>query len=276
MIMQLINGFAEWSGNDECLSLKYWYIQNGRLKQFKALCPHKLSPLQWNESIPDQHISSAIAWLKAEAIPKAEKVNYGDSETLRYSPEYRGYLSYYPIDQVDEWTNDLDELAKIILRSTTFCELIQQDFSMPSLLRDTQQAQKIKQTASDFIKSPEVQEYLKKTAEVVADFWVSQLGSIGSSGNAVADLLHAVAREDEDVVTEQDTAKLKESLISHSLKSFSNKNVPFYDTDYGVKGELEDVLKENDLMHLAKHLPWKTWKDFDFSDAPSIEEGDRT
>jgi hypothetical protein len=272
MTIKLIDGFAEWKGNKECLKLKHWYIQDGRLKYFEALCPHGLSDLDWCDAVPSQHITSAVTWIKEEAIIGAEKTTCGD--TISYYPEYRGYLDKYPVRGVEKWITDLNKLALIVLNSTSFHSLVKKDFSLPRCLLKTWQAQQIEQIASDFAKSVAVQTYFKKKAEEMADFWVNNLGSIGQTGDVMADILQALALKNEEAPLAQDRVKFKEALISHCLESFNEGIVPFYDTDYKVKGHLRKVLEKNDLMHLEKHFPVKTWKHFNFSDAPSIERSE--
>jgi hypothetical protein len=267
MTVKLIDGFAEWKGNEECLFLTYWYIQEGKLGYFQALCPHTLSSVSCDQPVSPEHISSAITWLEKEAIPNAKVVNASYREGFEYSPEYRGYLVGYPIDEVDKWpNNDLDKIALASLKSASFSALIRRAFSMPDFLRETLQAQQITQMASNFISSEKVQTYLKKKAEYMANFWANRIGGIGSSGNMVTDGLRVLARKGEEFA-EQDVIKFREVLASHSFKSFNQGKVPSYSTSYGIEGDLREVIEENDLIRLARHFPCKTWKSFDFDDA---------
>jgi hypothetical protein len=269
----IIDGFAEWKGSGDCLVLDYWYIQDEKLNKFTALCPHGLASVNYSELVPShhtvQHISAAIAWLEKEAIPLSEEaVSLSGKRGLDYSPSYRAYLVGYPIGEVDPWPDDPGKVAIAALKSTPFIDLIRRSFPVPNFLEDSQRVERIKQIASDFINSQEVQDYLKKKAEGMADFWVGKIGGLGSSGNMAADGFHALIRAGGEPAPESEALRFREVLVSHSLKSFDQGRVPYYDTDYGPSFEFRKVLEENGLMNLASHLPWKTTQPFDFNDAP--------
>jgi len=266
----LIDGFAEWKGSGDCLVLDYWYIQSEKLNKFTTLCPHGLSSVHYSDPVPSQHIAAAIAWLEKEVIPSSEEtVGLSGKRGLNYSPSYRAYLTSYPIGEVDPWPDDPGKVAIAALKSAPFVDLIRRSFAVPKFLENSQQVERIKQMASDFINSQEVQDYLKKKAEGMADFWVGKIGWLGSSGNMAADGFHALIRAGGEPAPESEALRFREVLVSHSLKSFDQGIVPYYDTDYGPGFEFREVLEENGLMNLASHLPWKTTQPFDFNDAPA-------
>lgn len=259
----MIDGLAEWEGNGDRLLLNYWFIQDGRLDHFKALCPHELQSVGNDEIVSPLHISQAMSWLLSEALPKATKVAYGGKETLFYPLANRSCLYNYPTKSVDKWDSDKDKIAKLVLKSAYFENFIRQFFFVPGFLNNTPQINKIKQMALAFIASEEVQAYFLSKYKEMAEFWVDQICvGMGESGSGLNDV--GVVR------TRLLLDRFSQSIVSYCDKKISEQEVPFFDIDYDIEGDLRKVLETNDLMYLARFLPSKARKPFEWSDAPKI------
>jgi hypothetical protein len=243
-----ISGYPKWGSNDDCLELSFWYLQDGYLKRYKALCPHGLQELNRCTIPTYAHIDGAVQWLESVAIPSATPASW-DNSILWFNPSYRGHLAYYPANtgNIQPWPDDPNELVEPILRSSTMEEIIGLRPRLPGLIHgQSPLAEAIRQQMRDYLSSEVVQGYLRAKAEDMAQFWARQF------------------------LLETDAERFRVAMVEDILQGFSNGWVRFYDTDYAPQDALKELLEKNNLEGLAKSLPWKTWQHFDFSDAPPI------
>lgn len=98
-------------------------------------------------------------------------------------------------------------------------------------------------------------------AEKVAEFWVSRINSLGSSGNPMADVLHSMVRQSQNSCTENDLNLFKQRIQDYCMSEFqrigeSLRFVPL-GTDYGPDWQLTKAMGDLDGK-ISGLLPWKT------------------
>lgn len=269
----MIDGYFDYKGQDECISVDIWYLQGGLLKKASALCPHGLDEVPYNKLVSDRHTKAVLGWIESVAIPQS-KPNSWDETRIGFMSDYRGYLSDYPADEstVHSWPNDLRSLIEPVLRSSSMTDILSGRLSLPSCIHDKAPlAKEIRECMKRYRESEPVQTYLRGKAVAMADFWAGKVGDLGSSGDGMADALHAWVRASEAMpAPHTDCQRFRNALVEDIMTNFSKGRVPFYDTDYGVGHALMDVLVKSGTKHLAGSFPWKTWLHFDFADAPPI------
>lgn len=108
--------------------------------------------------------------------------------------------------------------------------------------------------------------YLEQKAQDFALFWVKCLGTLGASGDKMTDVLLAVAKSDRIYPNNTDRDKLYEVIYIWAMSEFDRACIPFFKTDYGIYGQLKELLEKNSLGHLKNTFPIKTWIHIDFGD----------
>lgn len=252
-----LSGIAQWEPNGDCMDLKFWYIGDNGLSVFEALCPHGCKDVKWKENFSDNHVAGAIEWLESNCHLVDER-GY-------YNPEYRGYISCIP-PKTSDWIHTSDAVRYQFYKSCNFDSALRGYVNLPKICSSLKP--QIESTLTEFIESEQVQSYLSAKAQEMAHWWASKVGSLGSSGDFFADAFHSMI--DRPDVNNSDTEKFAVAMYKDIMTEFSDRFVPFYDADYGAGHKLAKVLNSNGLSHLKKAMPWKTYRHFDFSDAPSV------
>ena len=264
---KIIPGKSSWKEmGDTTMLLTHYYVMNNKLHNFEALCPCEIRPYPFNDDFLHK-VTSATKWLESTALPNLSKNSWGN---YSYAPEERrGYVTAYPEwELVEPWPETEEELIAIFVETLTFKDIFTNFLRPPYFLEGF--LPKIIQASDNFLASDEVCLYLCRKAEEMADFWVSQIGCLGTNGDANLDMLHAIANSfSNNNATDEDAQLFKDSMIAYTREQFAGRRVPFYDTDYSIGYDLRKVLEKGNLEYkYSKKFPWKTWKHFDFSDAP--------
>jgi len=257
-----VQGRAQWEANHECLALDF-YVRTAEGIQLKSiLLPHDCDDLGGRKPITDQHIAGFFHTLDRYYIElEGEEGSYYPSSLSR------GYINIFPADCLP-WFKDEDQEFKAFLKQASFSDLLRGGFKTPLVLEKRVEALKPKIKA--WIATPLLQSYLRGKALDMGNFWGSKVGSFGSSGDDSADMLHLLLRSNQSPPPLAATDMLKLAIAKDAMAWFNSGRVPFYDTDYGVGHTLRNALRESGLEELAGSLPWKTWKHFDFADAPTF------
>jgi len=239
-----VQGRAQWEANHECLSLDFYVRTAEGVHLESVLLPHDCEDLGVRKPITDQHISGFFHNLD---LHKEDLEGVVGLYNLSFS---RGYIRIFPENCLPWFDNENQEL-NAFFSQTPFQDLLNEKFKTPIALKPV--VEKLKPKIKDWIATPLLQSYLRGKALEMGIFWASKVGSCGSSGDGNADMIH-----------------LKLAIAKDAMAWFNSGRVPRYDTDYGVGHTLRNALRESGLEELAGSLPWKTWKHFDFSDAPTF------
>lgn len=258
---------AQWEKNEECLRLIAVFNDGGVIRSFDSLIPHGLAILEWDRNMPPQkHIEAAKAVLETWIIQRLHEDN-SNLTFLNYFPEFRGYSNWprnpLPIEGLDL----LEEYCKTVKVDDIL------EGSGPKWFT-SQQSKKFAEIAEEWVRSN--QEYLNRKAEYFADYWASQIGFLGSSGDCIADGFHAMLAAGIPEAQAKDIEKFRQSVKSWAVSQFNEGRIPFLDVDYTPGRELRRLLAESDLSHLSPLFPWKTWMHLEFNDRPplKINQGD--
>lgn len=262
----IVPGYSIWKeSKNNKLMLSHYYLQNNKFQRLEALCPYKTNFS--DQDIFSLKVDLAIEWLKTIAFPNLSKNSEGSYSY--FSEEEGGYVSNYPGHKtVAAWPDTEQKLLTIYIENVTFNNICTGSLRVPPFLEKFYP--QILQASNKFLASEEVHIYLCKKAEEMADFWASQIGLLGTNGCTESDLLHTIANSFTDNnVTQKDIQVFKKSMMDYTMEQFYNKQIPYYETDYSVGYDLQKVLEKGNLQHkCSKSFPWKTWKHFDFTDAP--------
>jgi len=258
-----VQGRAEWESSRECLSLDFYVRTVERIHLESILLPHDCEELGARNPITKQHIAGFLHTLDRYYIElEGEEGSYFPSSLSR------GYINIFPADCLP-WFDDEQQELKAFLKQAYFPDLLKGEFKAPLVLEKRVEA--LKPQIKAWIATEELQSYLRGKALDMGNFWASKVGSRGESGDDRADMLHLLLRstQPQTSFTALDAeAFMGLTIAKDAMAWFNSGRVPFYDTDYGVGHTLGNALREGGLGELAKALPWKTWKHFDFSDAP--------
>lgn len=253
-------GLAEWEGNGDCLNLRFWLQTSTGLRFTEALVPHGLEEdCSYAECPSEQYIEAAKASL-VELLATCDENGY--------NPNGRGYVHIEHLDKMGEiypWQDSGAEVLRIAKKGVTLREVIRGRCSLPERWKGLDSS--LMAYYRSVLALPATRFYLENKADDMANYWADKLGTLGSSGNFMADYLHSKLQASDDTDTNlNDVYKFREALKADILENFEQGIVPFYDTDYGVGYELREVLEKAGLSHLESKFPWKTWQHFDFSD----------
>lgn len=251
---------ARFESNYECVSVDLILATNTGLQKLKALIPHNAASLDRENAVPQDYKSAVIAtleqWIKDG---KLSPTTYNSSK-LYYLPEFRGYADFWQIDLTYPITSI--DLVSEYCKSCSLESILQargEDFMNERERKDFQQR-------CDFWKQQN-RAYLGQKARDFASFWVKCLGTFGSSGDGRVDAMYAFATKSDRIhPTNTDTEKLYEVIYTWAMSEFDRAWIPFLDTDYGVRGEVKELLEKNSLAHLKSAFPIKTWMHLNFDD----------
>lgn len=269
--MNMIPGYSVWKENDSyTMSLTHYYSRNNRLCSFYALCPILSEKLVKDKILSDSEKFSfkkdfSLLWLEYKALPNLVKQSWNDNYLFDW--DTRGYVRDYPdYNLVDYWPDTEEGLLVIYINSLSFDDILSCFLKIPPFLENLRE--KITRASDAFLSSDRVKCYLYKKAEEMADFWASKIQTLGTNGDPMSDILHTIVDSlDKTEITYSEIEKFKNSMIDHTLEQFGKRQIPFYNTDYGIGPELMEILKKSSLEGLSSKFPWKTWKHFDFNDA---------
>lgn len=249
------SGLAEWDDNRECLNLEFWVQTRKGLLQCHCLAQHGQAELDYNARPTQAHIDGAIAYLQ-DLATRCDQNGF-DSNT-------RGYI-HLPTEPALPWQHDDSAVFASRLRSLSFLNAVENRINLPSAFKHLKP--KVEKYVRLKLGETQFKNYLDSKASDMAGYWASNVGSLGSSGNIIADTLHSQVAGHH---LPSDADKLYAAMKEDILAGFAEGRVRFYDTDYGCGRALSTLLKNANLSHLEKAMPWKTWRHFDFSDAPPL------
>jgi len=256
-----VQGRAQWEANHECLALDFYVRTAEGVHLESVLLPHDCEDLGGRKPITDQHISGFFHNLD---LHKEDLEGVVGLYNLSSS---RGYINIFPKNCLP-WFKDENQEFKAFLNQASFSDLLRGGFRTPVALEKRVEA--LKPQIKAWIATPLLQSYLRGKALDMGIFWASKVGSCGSSGDGNADMIHLLLRSNQSLPPLAATDMLKLAIAKDAMAWFNSGRVPRYDTDYGVGHTLRNALRESGLEELAGSLPWKTWKHFDFSDAPTF------
>jgi len=255
-----VQGRAEWEASRECLSLDFYVRTAERVHLESILLPHDCESLGGRKPITKQHIEGFL-----HTLDRYKEELEGEVGSYFPSSLSRGYINVFPADCLP-WFNDEDQELKAFLKQAYFPDLLKGGFKAPLALE--KRVGELTPQIKAWIATEELQSYLRDKALDMGIFWARKVGSFGESGDDRADMLHLLLRSPYPKAPLTASVAVALAIAKDAMSWFNSGRVPFYDTDYGVGHTLGNALREGGLGELAKALPWKTWKHFDFADAP--------
>jgi len=255
-----VEALVNFKHNRECLDTEVMQVTKRGLVFNKQLIPHGQKELSWEDEVPTSYKVAVIHMLNkwyTEGLLEPSEWNPSD---LRYWTEFRAFAHLYdpkfclPVSGLDL----LQEFCKIAtIHDILNPRLSKLWFLTPFELSEyKRRCQLWVSTNSD---------YLLQKAKDLATFWVDQVGTLGISGNGLADFFHA-SMSPTKLFQKEDLDKLHQAIVEYGISEFKQGAVPCLSTDYGVDYQLCKILKTADLSHLTNSFPWKTIMRLDFND----------
>ena len=252
----------ECRANKECISFGFWLLtKENKLQRIDTLLKHNKKNLKYSDIVTENYVDSAIQYLEDNLD------NFRDG----FDKKNRGFFSIEDLKPIDEyviWNDHIEDMQMIVDNIPFYHLLTKLNYScnIPDYYKKIIK-EKYSTDVSEWLKSEEIQLYLKNKAVEMVKFWESKIGGIGNlDGQSDIGALLLVLTNSKVPHNLNDVETFLTRLYVDIMANFNIGRVPFYDVDYGPGWELCGISEGLNIR-----FPYKTWKHFDFGDAPKFK-----